>query len=104
VSGDSKASDAVRSCNYSSVYANVFLERGFYRFHACIHAYTYVCFMYMRHYGPFLCSQVTLCTIHAAKGLEWTSVFLVGVQNNLIPHSAALKADEEVCRWLFFFM
>jgi DNA helicase-2/ATP-dependent DNA helicase PcrA len=38
---------------------------------------------------------VTLCTIHAAKGLEWTSVFLVGVQNNLIPHSAALKADEE---------
>lgn len=29
---------------------------------------------------------VTLCTIHAAKGLEWPVVFLAGAQNGMIPH------------------
>src|SRR5690606_31768119 len=38
---------------------------------------------------------VTLATIHAAKGLEWASVYLVGLSEGLLPISYA-KDDEAI--------
>ncbi|KAF2201504.1 UvrD-helicase-domain-containing protein, partial [Delitschia confertaspora ATCC 74209] len=40
-------------------------------------------------------NQVTICTIHAAKGLEWPVVFIPAVYNGSIPHSRADDTDEE---------
>ncbi|KAH7120009.1 P-loop containing nucleoside triphosphate hydrolase protein [Dendryphion nanum] len=40
-------------------------------------------------------SQVTISTIHAAKGLEWPIVFIPGVYDGSIPHSRAEDHDEE---------
>lgn len=34
---------------------------------------------------------VTLSTIHAAKGLEWACVFVVGVEDGSLPHANALQ-------------
>jgi DNA helicase-2/ATP-dependent DNA helicase PcrA len=39
--------------------------------------------------------QVTVSTIHAAKGLEWPVVFLPAVYDGSIPHSRADDHDEE---------
>lgn len=39
--------------------------------------------------------QVTISTIHAAKGLEWGAVFIPGVVAGTIPHSRAENIDEE---------
>ncbi|KAF2704891.1 P-loop containing nucleoside triphosphate hydrolase protein [Pleomassaria siparia CBS 279.74] len=39
--------------------------------------------------------QVTISTIHAAKGLEWPVVFIPAVYNGSIPHSRAEDHDEE---------
>lgn len=39
--------------------------------------------------------QVTISTIHAAKGLEWPVVFIPAVYNGHIPHSRAEDTDEE---------
>ena len=49
---------------------------------------------------------VTLMTLHAAKGLEFPVVFVVGVEQNLLPHERALRDDnprelEEERRLLF---
>ena len=46
---------------------------------------------------------VTLATFHAAKGLEWDSVFLVGVQDGTLPFSYAVTpaAIEEERRLLY---
>ena len=49
---------------------------------------------------------VTLMTLHAAKGLEFPSVIILGVEQNLLPHERALRADsaselEEERRLLF---
>lgn len=39
--------------------------------------------------------QITLSTIHAAKGLEWPIVFIPGAYQGSIPHSRAEDTDEE---------
>jgi superfamily I DNA/RNA helicase len=43
-------------------------------------------------------STVRLSTIHQTKGAEWPVVFLVGVEDGLLPHAHALEraTDEEV--------
>ena len=40
-------------------------------------------------------SQVTISTIHAAKGLEWPVVFILSAYEGSIPHSRAEDTDEE---------
>jgi DNA helicase-2/ATP-dependent DNA helicase PcrA len=47
---------------------------------------------------------VTLMTVHAAKGLEFPVVFIVGLEQGLLPHSRALKDGNELEeeRRLFF--
>ena len=44
--------------------------------------------------GEELC-QVTISTIHAAKGLEWPVVFIPAVYEGSLPHSRAEDHDEE---------
>lgn len=39
---------------------------------------------------------ITLMTFHAAKGLEFTTVFLVGMEEGLFPHAAALADPNEL--------
>ena len=39
---------------------------------------------------------LVLSTIHSAKGLEWDSVFLIGLAEGILPISFALDSEDEI--------
>lgn len=39
---------------------------------------------------------LTLSTIHSAKGLEWDTIFIIGLVDGLLPSSFALDSDEDI--------
>ncbi|MEE2787806.1 MAG: UvrD-helicase domain-containing protein [Myxococcota bacterium] len=44
--------------------------------------------------GDALADAVSLMTVHAAKGLEFPVVFVVGLEDGLFPHANAIRANE----------
>jgi DNA helicase-2/ATP-dependent DNA helicase PcrA len=40
--------------------------------------------------------KVTLMTAHNAKGLEFSCVFITGLEDGLFPHSASMESNEEI--------
>jgi DNA helicase-2/ATP-dependent DNA helicase PcrA len=41
-------------------------------------------------------ARVSLMTLHSAKGLEFDTVFLAGMEDGLFPHTHSLNSDEEL--------
>ncbi|MBW1649885.1 MAG: UvrD-helicase domain-containing protein [Deltaproteobacteria bacterium] len=41
-------------------------------------------------------AKVNLLTIHAAKGLEFHTVFIIGCEENLLPHWKSINSDKEL--------
>ena len=44
--------------------------------------------------SPATTAQVTLMTIHNAKGLEYRGVFLIGMEEGIFPHSRSIEDNE----------
>jgi DNA helicase II / ATP-dependent DNA helicase PcrA len=48
-----------------------------------------------RSIGNPLAHAVLLSTIHSAKGLEWDSVFMIGMEDGVLPHANSEDIEEE---------
>src|SRR5699024_6536869 len=45
---------------------------------------------------PEQTNKITLMTLHAAKGLEFPVIFLIGMEENVFPHSRSMDDEEEM--------
>ncbi len=45
---------------------------------------------------PEIVDAPTMLTLHAAKGLEFENVFIVGLDENILPHRRATDDEEEL--------